>query len=176
MNYIKTGIACAFVAGIYAPQSMAMPKLNGKEKKVNRMETQTEKNKTVVRRFNKEVIEEGNVDSFKELMDEKFINHSAPEGADNGPQGMIKTFNTILRPAMPDMKVTIYEQVAEGDLVTTRKNITGTQTGTLMGIAPTGRKLSIDVIDIVRVKNGKYFEHWGINTLPSVMAQLKNSR
>jgi len=139
------------------------------------MERETEKNKVAVRRFNKEVIEDGSVQSFEELMDKQFINHSAPAGMDNGPQGMIHTFNNVLRPAMPDIKVTIYEQVGEGDLVTTRKNISGTQTGMLMGIAPTGKKVSIDVIDIVRIKNGKYFEHWGINTLPSALAQLKST-
>lgn len=142
--------------------------------KVSQTETSTEKNKLVVRRFNKEVIEEGNIKIFKELMDTAFVNHSAPIGADNGPAGMINTFNNLLRPALPDLKVTIYEQVAEGDLVTTRKNISGTHRGTLMGLAPTGRKVSIDVIDIVRIKNGKYYEHWGINTLPAVLAQLKN--
>lgn len=138
------------------------------------METQAEKNKAVVRRFNKEVIEDGNLKSFEELMDSKFVNHSAPAGADNGPQGMINTFNNVLRPAMPDLKVTIYQQVAEGDLVTTRKIICGKQTGTLMGIPPTGKKVSIDIIDIVKVKSGKYLEHWGINTLPLVLAQLKS--
>ncbi|GLU57418.1 hypothetical protein Dfri01_68790 [Dyadobacter frigoris] len=88
---------------------------------------------------------------------------------------MINTFNNILRPAMPDMKVMIYEQVAEGDLVTTRKNISGTHTGTLLGLAPTGHRISIDVIDIVRIKNGKYLEHWGVNTLPEVLTELKNA-
>lgn len=147
-----------------------------KHKKVKQMETQLEKNKAIVRRFNKEVIEEGNLDSFNELMDKKFINHSAPPSADNGPQGMINTFNNILRPAMPDLKVTILDQIAEGDLITTRKVITGTQTGMFMGIAPTGRKVSIDVIDIVRVKKGKYVEHWGINTLPMVLTALREAR
>lgn len=132
-----------------------------------------EKNKAVVIRFNKEVIENGNIESFQELMDSEFINHSAPAGADQGPDGMIYTFNQILRPAIPDIKVTIYDQIAEGDMVTTRKNISGTQTGNLMGIPPTGKKISIDVIDIVRIKNGKYLEHWGVNTLPSVIAQLR---
>jgi predicted ester cyclase len=172
---IKKGYVCALVLGIYTVQSFALPiQLKGNHKTVKHMETQTEKNKAVVRRFNKEVIEEGNVQSFEELMDANFINRSAPAGADNGPKGMINTFNNILRPAMPDMKVIIYEQVAEGDLVTTRKNISGTQTGTLIGIPPTGKKVSIDVIDIVKIKNGKYAEHWGINTLPVVLAQLKS--
>lgn len=44
-----------------------------------------------------------------------------------------------------------------------------------MGIEPTGKQIKIDVIDIVRLKDGKYFEHWGINTLQSVIAELKNN-
>ena len=139
------------------------------------METQNEMNKAVVARFNNEVIGQGNVDSFKELMDENFINQSAPVGMDNGSDGMIHFFNELLRPAMPDLKVTIYQQVAEGDLVTTRKTLSGTHTGNLMGIAATGKEISIEVIDIVRIKNGRYFEHWGINTLPVILAELQKT-
>ncbi|GAB3789939.1 ester cyclase [Spirosoma horti] len=136
------------------------------------MDLQTQLNKKAVRRFNQEVIAEGSLDSFNELMDDQFINHSAPPGTDNGSQGMINTFNNILRPALTDMKVIIHDQIAEGDLVTTRKTITGTHTGTLMGIPPTDRSVSIEVIDVVRLRNGKYVEHWGINTLPVVLQQL----
>lgn len=137
------------------------------------MSAQLEKNKAVVIRFNKEVIEEGNLESFKELMDDHFINHSAPAGVDNGSKGMIDTFNNILRPAMPDIKVSIHEQIAEGELVTSRKTISGTHTGNLFDVAATGKQISIDVIDIVRIKDGKYFEHWGINTLFAVLQYLK---
>lgn len=132
----------------------------------------TENNKAVVLRFNKEIIEEGNLESFEALMDKDFINHSAPEGADNGAGGMIYTFNSILRPALSDLKVIIHSQVAENDLVTTRKSITGRHTGHFLGIAPTGIEVSIDVIDIVKIRDGKYFEHWGLNTLSAVLAKL----
>jgi predicted ester cyclase len=139
------------------------------------METQNEMNKAVVTRFNNEVIGQGMVDSFKELMDEHFINQSAPIGMDKGPQGMLYFFNELLRPAMPDLKVEIYQQLAEGDLVTTRKSLKGTHTGNLMGIPATGKSISIDVIDIVRLKNGKYVEHWGLNTLPQILAELQKA-
>ena len=134
-----------------------------------------ENNKAVVRRFNQEVIGQGNVDSFNALMDENFINRSAQAGMDNGPQGMIWFFNEILRPAMPDLKVMIHDQVAEGDMVTTRKTISGTQTGQLLGVPATGKALSIEVIDIVRIKDSKYLEHWGVTTLPEVLAKLAQS-
>jgi predicted ester cyclase len=136
------------------------------------METMIENNKAVVRRFNQEVIEQGNVDSFNALMDVNFVNRSAPAGMDNGPQGMLWFLNQILRPAIPDLKVVIHQQVAEGDMVTTRKTISGKQTGQLLGAPATGREISIEVIDMVRVKDGKYFEHWGITTLPELLANL----
>jgi len=129
-------------------------------------------NKAVVLRFNKEVIEQGHPEGFKELMDEKFINHTAPPGMNNGPEGMRYTFEEILRPAFSDLKVTIYDQIAEGDKVTTRKAITGIHTGPFMGIAATGQAITIHVIDIVTVRNGRYFEHWGLNTLFALKAQL----
>lgn len=133
----------------------------------------TEKNKEVVKRFNKEVIEQGVLETFQEIMDKDFVNRTAPPNSTNA-DGMWNTFNTILRPAFPDLTVEIHDQIAEGDKVTTRKSIVGTHKGILMGIPPTGKKIKIDVIDIVRLKDGKYLEHWGINTLQSVIQELKN--
>lgn len=129
--------------------------------------------KTVVRRFNKEVIEEGRRASFQELMAPAFINHSAPAGAPNGPESMWNTFENVLRPALSNLRVEIHDQLCDGDRVTTRKTITGAHTGAFMGIAPTGKPVAIDVIDIVRVQDGRYVEHWGVNTLPTVLAQLR---
>ena len=135
----------------------------------------TEENKSIVRLFNEAVIEKGDIAVFDRLMAKSFRNHSAPLGADNGPGGMIHTFNHILRPALKDLKVTIHQQIAEGDLVTTRKTISGIHEGPLMGIQPTKKIISIDVIDIVRIDDGKYIEHWGLNTLTQVLNALRTS-
>jgi predicted ester cyclase len=141
-------------------------------------ETMTEEatlraNKAAVVRFNKEVIEKGNDIAFRELMSPDFVNRTAAPGSSSGPRGMIFTFNTVLRPAFPDLAVEVHEQVAEGDKVTTPKTLRGTHRGELLGIPPTGKSVAIDVIDIVRLKDGRYVEHWGINTLPNVLAQLR---
>jgi predicted ester cyclase len=130
-------------------------------------------NKAVVVRFNKEVVEQGNEAAFRDLVAPDFVNRTAHPGAPAGPEGMIHTFNRILRPAFPDLTVEIHDQVAEGDKVTTRKTLRGTHRGELFGIPATGRQIAIEVIDIVRVRDGRYVEHWGINTLPVVLAQLR---
>lgn len=129
-------------------------------------------NKELIRRFNIEVIQNGNEEAFQALMASDFINHSAPSGMSNGPQSMWDTFQNLLRPALSDLKVTIHDQIAEGDEVTTRKTISGIHSGMLMGVPPTGKAVAISVIDIVRIRENKYAEHWGLNTLSSVVDAL----
>lgn len=130
-------------------------------------------NKEVVRRFNAEVIAGGNRLVFDALIGAGFVNRSAPPGAPDDKESMWNTFQTVLRPALAQLSVAIHDQIAEDDKVTTRKTITGIHTGTFMGIGATGRTVSIDVIDIVRIVDGRYAEHWGINTLMSVLTMLK---
>ena len=132
-------------------------------------------NKEVVRRFNVECIQNGNEAEFHALMAPDLVNHSAPPGMSSGAEGMWNTFQNILRPSLSEMKVTIHDQIAEGDKVTTRKTISGVHSGTLMGIPATGHNVAISVIDIVRVENGRYAEHWGLNTLSSVLTALSKA-
>ncbi len=131
--------------------------------------------KNVVRRFNMEVIEAGNRASFDELMDPSFVNRSAPPGLPNGPESLWNTFENVLRPALSELCVEIHDQLCDGDKVATRKTISGTHSGELLGISPTGRAVTIEVMDIVRVNGGKYVEHWGVNTLAAVLTQLRST-
>ncbi len=132
------------------------------------------RNKQAVIRFNKDVIERGNLEAFNELMAQDFINRTALPSA-NDAEAMWNTFNNVLHPAFANLKVEILDQIAENNKVTTRKAITGTHTGILMGVAPTNRAVRIDVIDIVRLDNGKYKEHWGINNLQSIVEELRRA-
>jgi len=136
------------------------------------MSTQAEANKAVVLRYNHEGIGQGNAATLQELLSPDFINHSAPAGMDNGPGGMVYFFLHLLHPALTDLQVEIYDQVAEGDKVTTRKALKGTHTGELLGLAPTQQAVVIDVIDIYELRDGRLVGHWGVNTLPTVLAQL----
>ncbi len=135
------------------------------------MQTTTEKNKAAVLRFNTEFIEQGNMNSFKELVSDTVINHAAPAGTPSGPESMTH-FLSLLRTGFPDIKVEILDQIAEGDKVTTRKILNGTHKGEFFGIPATEKKVNIHVIDIIRLKDGKYVDHWGISNLSDVMTQL----
>ncbi|MDO6406532.1 ester cyclase [Pantoea phytobeneficialis] len=133
----------------------------------------SEQNKIVVQRFNQQVIVEGNRQSFDELVAENFINRSAPSGAANDRESLWCTFELILRPALADLQVNIEDQIAERDWVTTRKSLTGVHQGELLGVPATGQNVTITVIDMVRIEEGKYVEHWGLNTLIQLVSQLR---
>lgn len=131
-----------------------------------------EENKAIVVRFNKECIEQGKAESFKELLADDVINHSAPPGAPNGPESFYFFLNEVLRKGFSDLKVEILDQIAERDLVTTRKKISATHTGEIFGIAPSDKTVVINVIDIIRLRDGKYAEHWGQSNFTDVLAEI----
>ena len=132
------------------------------------MATVTEQNKAIVTRFNHEFIVQGNQDFFPELVADDLVNHSAPTGTPNGPDSMVYFIQHILRTGFPDIQVIIHDQIAEGDRVTTRKTFHATHTGEFMGIPASGKRVAIEVIDIIRLRDGKYVEHWGASNLAEV--------
>jgi predicted ester cyclase len=136
------------------------------------MQTLTELNKSIVRRFNKEFIEQGNQESLNALVADDFVNHTVKMGATKGKDGLIYLLEKVLRPAFPDMKVEIFDQVAEEDKVTTRKEIHATHKGEFMGIKATERRVVIEIIDIVRLQEGMYREHWSIMNMYGLIAQI----
>ena len=139
------------------------------------MQTTTEQNKATVIRFNKEFIEKGNREIFKELVSNDLVNHCAPAGVPNGPESMVYFIEELLKKGFPDLTVEILDQVAEGDKITTRKVFKATHTGQFMGIPASNKKVTIEVIDIVRLKDNKYVEHWGFSNLADIITEISKN-
>ena len=135
----------------------------------------TEKNKAIVVRFNREFIEQGNENTFHELLSDNVINHSAPVGMPNGKESFYYFLNNVLRKGFPNLSVEILEQVAERDLVTTRKRIRATHTGEIFGIPPSNKTVEINIIDIIRLQDGKYAEHWGQSNFDEVLKHISGN-
>ena len=79
-----------------------------------------EENKKVVLRFNKEFLEGGNTGVLKEIVADDFTNHTAAGNAPKDVSGLIQ-FVAVIHKAFSEMHIDIYEQLAENDLVATRK-------------------------------------------------------
>ncbi len=130
-----------------------------------------EENKALVLRFVEEVQSAGNIDAIDELCSPEFVNHSAPPGVPSNCEG-VKQLTAMFRRAFPDSYFTVEDMIAEGDKVVTRKTFHGTHEGELMGIPPSGRSVSMGIIDIVRVSEGRVVEHWSMGDNLGLMQQL----
>lgn len=120
-----------------------------------------EQNKAIVLRFNKEFIEKGDLQTFETLVAPDFVNHTAANlGLPSGREGVRHFIINVLHAAMKDITVEIHEQIAEGNTVVTRKTISGTQTGAMMDRSGAGQQVKLHIIDIVKIKNGQYSDHW----------------
>ena len=128
-------------------------------------------NKALVRRFVDEVQSGGNISLIDEICSPEFVNHSAPPGVPADCEG-IKIVTAMFRGAFPDSYFTVEDMIAEGDKVATRKTFHGTHEGEFMGIPPSGRSVSMDLIDVVRIDDGRVVEHWAVGDSLGLMQQL----
>ena len=126
----------------------------------------TEQNKAVVRRFMTEVLATGNIDLVDELLAPDYMNR-----AYNTNREGFKPLLSAMRSAIPDLHFEIQELVAEGDAVVARFTGGGTNTGSLMGMPPTGKSFSARGLTYYRLANGKIVEDDPI-TAPDLMQVL----
>jgi steroid delta-isomerase-like uncharacterized protein len=142
-----------------------------REETVVAHQAESERNKEIVQRFVEEVQNQKNWATFDELNADDFVNLSAPPGVPSDKEGG-KMFLGAFISAFPDSYVTIEDMVAEGDRVVTKKTFHGTHTGELNGIPPTGNRVSIQYVDILRLRDGQIVEHWLSMDQLSFMQQL----
>ena len=94
----------------------------------------------------------------REVFTEPYIQHGGIKG---------------LRNIFPDIHVTVEDRVFGGDKVVARNTWIGTHRGTFLGIEPTGKQVTINTIDIWRVENGKFAEHWDVIDIAGLEKQLR---
>jgi steroid delta-isomerase-like uncharacterized protein len=121
----------------------------------------SEQNIAVVRRWFEEVWNRGCESSIDELFPADGVAHGLGDSEQDvhGPDEF-KPFVANIRGALPDTHISIDDIVADGDRVAVRVTLQGTHTGPGFGVPPTGRKVSIQGIIIVRLLNGRIREGW----------------
>jgi steroid delta-isomerase-like uncharacterized protein len=113
----------------------------------------------------------GNFDLFKEAVSPDNVDHDPAPGQVQGPEGYRMYFSG-LRTAFPDLAVAPETIVADDDSIAFAYTITGTQTGPLMGIPPTGKKIKVRGMQISKFKDGKMVERWGSSDELGMLQQL----
>ena len=76
------------------------------------------------------------------------------------PQNPLSSRSRILFAAFSDLHLTIHDQIAEGDKVATRKTMSGTHQGAFAGMPATGKRMTLEILEILHIDGGKILGYW----------------
>ena len=121
----------------------------------------SEENKAVVRRWFEEVWNQGREATIDELFPAEGVAHGLGDSESDvhGPTEF-KLFAANIRGSIPNTRIRVEDILSEGDRVAVRVILEGTHTGQGLGVPPTGRRVSIQWIIILRMVDGQIVEAW----------------
>jgi steroid delta-isomerase-like uncharacterized protein len=119
-----------------------------------------------------EVLSAGDIRGFGALLAEDFVEHEESPGFAPTKDGVMTLFRMYMA-AFPDLRMAVEDVIASGDKVVARVRATGTHRGEFMGMAPTGRQVSVQLIDIMAFgADGLARAHWGVVDQLGMLQQL----
>ena len=133
-----------------------------------------EENKALVRRYIEVVWNQKKTEALDELLAPNYRRYVSATSAPLSREGQRQRI-TGFHHAFPDLHFMVEDLFAEGDRVTFRVTMRGTHEGPfpyLQGVPPTGKKVTIAVLDVIRVEQGKFAEQWGGPDLFDLLQQL----
>ena len=117
----------------------------------------TETNETVLRNM-LQLIEKGDTQNVGKYFAPNWVNHDPSLPPMQGLEGAKQLIG--LWSGISNRKIMIEDSLTQGERVAIRFTISGTQTGTFMGIAPTGKTVNVTACGIFRVVDGKATDNW----------------
>ncbi len=131
----------------------------------------TNSERNLGRRWFEEVWNEKRRDAIAEMLTPDAVFHEA--GAETlGPEGFYPFFDRM-RATFPDLHVNVEDTFAEGDKICVRWSCIGTHTGDGLGLNPTGARIHITGMSIMRVAGDRLVEGWQNWDMLGMMEQLK---
>lgn len=119
-----------------------------------------------------DLINAGDIDGFGGQLADDFVERDALPGLPPTKAGVIEYFRMLVA-AFPDLHMVPEDVIASGDKAVARVRVTGTHKGQFMGMAATGKRVEMQLIDITRFgDDGRAREHWGVADQLAMMQQL----
>jgi steroid delta-isomerase-like uncharacterized protein len=119
-----------------------------------------------------DLLNAGDIDGFGDLLADDFVEHEELPGLEAGKEG-VKSFFRVYRAAFPDLHMSAEDVLPSGDKVVARARATGTHEGEFMGMPATGKRVDVQLVDIIRFgDDGLAHEHWGVFDAMTMMQQL----
>ena len=128
-------------------------------------------NAELLRRYMQEVWDERNPTAVERFVDPSFRRHISPTLPPLNTQEQVVRLKG-LRTAFPDVTLELADVAVSGDVVAFRSTLRGTHRGELLGIPPTGKQVTVGLVDMWRVLNGRVVEQWGGPDMFDLLRQL----
>ena len=116
-------------------------------------------------------LNEGKLDDMLRAVSPDVVDHSTPDGARAGIEGVREWF-VMLHNAFPDLRANVADIAIDGDKVVAHVRYTGTHTGDFGDIAATGKPLTINSTDVMRFEGGKHVERWSNLDSATILQQV----
>jgi steroid delta-isomerase-like uncharacterized protein len=116
-------------------------------------------------------INDRDMDGFLSLIHQDAVDHTPVPGQAPGRAGWKQRLQKLAG-AFSGTTFVLEDQISEIDLVSGRYRFAGLHTGDLMGAPATGKPFAVSAIDMVRIRDGRIVEHWGLFDMPELMSQL----
>ena len=130
-----------------------------------------EQNKALLQGYIKAVWDQQNPAAVDQFLAPNYRRHVSATGTPLTRADQ-KQLLTRFRAAFPDIQITVEEMIAEGDRIAFRSTMRGTHQGEFQGIAFTGNTVTVGLLDVIRIENGKFVEQWGGPNLLDLLQQL----
>lgn len=133
----------------------------------------SDENKAILSHALDEIWNKGNLEAADELVNTDFAAQTNTLGlAANTDLVRMKRSVAMYRAAFPDLRITFDDMVAESDRVAVRFTATGTHLGQMMGIPPTGKRVSVANITVYHLRDGRIVDQQGLTDTLGLLQQL----
>jgi predicted ester cyclase len=130
-----------------------------------------EANIEIAREYTRRVFNAHNPDLAAEFVTPDVKWHGGTLGTVEGVENLVGLLRGFIG-ALPDLNAQEQDIVAAGDTVALRFVVEATHQGDLLGIAPTGRKVRWDAVDVYRLRDGKISEEWAADDMAAILHQV----
>jgi len=132
----------------------------------------TERNRTTVLRFFREVMGAGDLDLLEELAMDDYEDHVALPGQGQGRQGLKRRVARIRAAFQPRHR--LHDVIVDADLVAARWTLSGFHSAEFAGLAPTGKPVEFDGVDMYLMREGRMAAHWNVVDLWAFHRQVQD--
>lgn len=131
-----------------------------------------EENKTIIRRYFTQVIEQCNEEILGELMAQDVIAHDATDSKPKLGLESVKQVLKLFHTAFPSFRCPLYDLLAEGNKVVARWGLRGSHQGPFLGIPASGNVVEVSGMMLFRLRDRKIVEYWGNFDMLGLMKQI----